>query len=757
MKHRIFYLATVLVLAACQQELDIPEEYTLERLTVDLVCEDGSALGSVDKLLVFDNRNEVHLFEREEGNRFATDEWPQGLRPGRALSAPEHSVSLTGEGLRIVLPHVQTIGDSAPFDTAADLLFGSVEMAANGLYRAELQRACGMLQLQIDADDVKSVTLTGNDHETLAGAFVIDDRTGELLLEQSDAGGIEAVTLVPRATDGKYERGTYCFCLPSVDFEKGFRLTLTDTSDYSAFVLHDEPLSIGRSRVTEIEMPAEGLEFGTPVYRDVTSPLEIDFSRVGYHWGECDYPDYPVVATLTPPEDGSDATDLINKAVSSAPTPGVVLLKAGTYNISGQISIKKNGIILRGEVDKSVDDPKARLLTTLLSTDQSAECKTTRPTFVVLWKANSKPTFDESTKTPILLDHIPTGAMSVPVVDPSLFNAGDRIVLYRPDNAAWVHDLGMDAIPGPGGIYSWYDYGHTFELAFERTIVDIRGHALYLDNPVPMDFDACYGGGYVMKTSLSRVAESGIEWLNLDSKYASPTDEAHKWRAVKLMNAEHCWVHGVCATHFAFGAVEISGYSRNITVEDCHCYEPVSQIDGQRRYAFSIGAAQLCLVRNCTADQDRHQFVSTNNDSAGPNVFLYCSSTRSYSNAGPHAHWATCFLYDNVQVDNELTVEDAQHWGYSSGAQGWQGTNHVFWNCKAGTIVCQSPQVTGTNWAWGCTGTKRPGSLEETNYEGSRPDGNWQSHNVPVSPQSLYEYQLQQRLAEGSTLEYLLR
>ena len=54
----------------------------------------------------------------------------------------------------------------------------------------------------------------------------------------------------------------------------------------------------------------------------------MDFSRVGYRWGDEDIPDVPVKLVLSPPEDGGDATALIQNAVDLV-SDGAVLLSKG--------------------------------------------------------------------------------------------------------------------------------------------------------------------------------------------------------------------------------------------------------------------------------------------------------------------------------------------------------------------------------------------------------------------------------------------
>ena len=102
--------------------------------------------------------------------------------------------------------------------------------------------------------------------------------------------------------------------------------------------------------------------------------------------------------------------------------------------------------------------------------------------------------------------------------------------------------------------------------------------------------------------------------------------------------------------------------------------------------------------------------------------------------------WASCVLYDNVRTNQLLRVHDRSNMG---SGHGWAGTTHVFWNCTAGQIVCQSPWVSGKNYCIGCVGPK-----DEGNFKG-RPDGVWISHDNPVETESLYEQQLENRRKIG--------
>ncbi len=510
--------------------------------------------------------------------------------------------------------------------------------------------------------------------------------------------------------------------------------------------------------------------------KGITSPADIDFSRVGYHYGEDEFPDYSIshpnnIIFISPKGNGKtaekdkliDRTQDIQEALNNVKKPGTVVLLKGRYYVSGHIKVPGR-VILRGETSKKKTEPRKRNLTTIISTMQDEYVDKTNPKVLTMGFAKCFRTI--TSEVDIVDEYVSEGSMSVNVSNSSLFRVGDEIIIRRPDQMNWRKDLGMDVIVERDGVGTkpWNnENGMTIDA--ERIITKIEGQTLYFENPLPMALEAKYGGGKVClyKWNRERFRESGVEYINFDS-FFDPTvlgekkgepfyaDENHNWTAVCVSGAQHCWVKGITATHFAYSAVAILGNSKNITVEDCHSYEPVSLIKGRRRYAFSIGRAQLCLVKNCTADKDRHQFVTTMVNSIGPHVFVDCSATNSYSNAGPHAHWATSVLYDNIKTDELLSVEDAYYWGAGKG-QGWQGANHVFWNCEAESIVCQNPQASARNWAWGCIGKKRWGSLDITQNEGDRPDGEYFSHGTHITPRSLYYDQLEKRKAAGISLK----
>lgn len=455
-----------------------------------------------------------------------------------------------------------------------------------------------------------------------------------------------------------------------------------------------------------------------------------DFSRVGYHWGDRDIPDVPVTLTLTAPEDGSDATRMIQQALDGAESPGAVLLKAGVYRVSGSLNITRSGIVLRGEGEA----------TKILATGtEKRDVLSIGPDFKLSADKGS---------TVSLEGRIPVGQMWLPLGSAAGFKAGDRILIGWNSDDKWVRDLKMDQIPprGDGGKVSQWS-ARAFRFSWERTVVKVEKKRIWLDNPIVMEMGAGYGEAFVSRYSAERITESGVEDILFESVFDPSEkdskgyfiDEDHAWNAVVFRAAEHCWAQGITSRHFGHGCVTLTQGAKNVTVRGCRSHEPVSIITGGRRYAYCFDDAQLCLYEDCRCDGDRHQFASGSRTS-GPNVFLDCRAEGSFADAGPHHRWATGILYDNVITDKDLCVQDR---GPAGSGQGWAGANFVFWNCEAGQrIVCQSPWVSAKNYAVGCTGPKKETTFKTLT---GRPDGVWEHYGEKVTPGSLYRYQLEER------------
>jgi hypothetical protein len=137
-------------------------------------------------------------------------------------------------------------------------------------------------------------------------------------------------------------------------------------------------------------------------------------------------------------------------------------------------------------------------------------------------------------------------------------------------------------------------------------------------------------------------------------------------------------------------------------------------------------------------------FVWTASLYPGPNVILNSTFRGRGSRIQPHMRWSTGLLVDNCTVPDGGI--DFPNRGVAGSGHGWTMGWAVAWNCVAATYVIQNPPG-AVNWAIGCIGRR----VRNARYFDSTPllpEGIFDSHGVPVAPQSLYLAQLKQRLGD---------
>lgn len=441
-----------------------------------------------------------------------------------------------------------------------------------------------------------------------------------------------------------------------------------------------------------------------------------DFSWCGYMGGGVTLPDVAVRLTVEPAATGDDTArlqDAINK-VSALPLGaggfrGAILLKKGTYRIAGTLKIAADGVVLRGEGQGERD-------TVLIATGATQRT-------LISFSGGGRASEVRGSRQAVADASVPLGARTITLASAAGFKPGDRIIVLRPSVQAWFDVIGANKLENP-----WQPGSK--DLRFERTVTAVEGNRLAFDVPLCNDLKAEYGGGFVYKVGGSdRLRNVGIENLRGDSEYKGDTDEDHGWNLVQFTGVENGWAKDVTSLHFGYSCVGIGGGSRNITVEDCSCLDPISLIEGGRRYSFAV-TGQMNLVQRCVTRHGRHDFVM-HATVPGPNVFLDCRAEKAHSDTGPHHRWSCGTLYDNVSVSGHAM--NVQNRGNSGTGHGWAGAYMVFWNSRADSIDCQKPP-TAQNYAIGCITPRQKGT------------GAWDSPGRPVEPRSLYLAQLAERL-----------
>jgi hypothetical protein len=427
---------------------------------------------------------------------------------------------------------------------------------------------------------------------------------------------------------------------------------------------------------------------GTLTYRADEKGNRIpDFSRVGYKDGDAPIPELPVTRVVEPLADKAAFADAIVQKALDETKSGAVLLKRGTYRFAGGIFLRNPGVVLRGE-GEGVDG------TVLVATQKKQH------TLIVVG-GEGQAQAEKDSRQEITDDYVPCGADTLTVADASGFKVGDEVIVRRASTAKWISVLGMDKIPPRSdgtAIQQWAPGSK--DLAFERRITAISGKTLTLDAPVTNALEREFGPHAVSQLHFpQRIEEIGVENLRCISEFASPYDEDHGWSAIAFRAARNGWVRHITAEHFGFACVAIGRSARNITVEDSTCLDPVSKIEGGRRYPFQI-TGQRNLVQRCKARNGRHDFA-LDSSVPGPNVFSDCTATQSHADSGPHHRWSCGVLYDNVTITAAKGAKgvgiNIRNRGNLGTGHGWTGAYQVIWNSTAPEMIVQNPP-TARNW-----------------------------------------------------------
>jgi len=436
-----------------------------------------------------------------------------------------------------------------------------------------------------------------------------------------------------------------------------------------------------------------------------------DFTACGYKAGKEGIP-YVPTRVIVKPGDGDDRA-LIQAAIDrvAALTPdangfrGAVLLTAGEYQVSGPLLISTSGVVLRGVGESETEG------TRLKSTDRSGIYLSNET--ILLEIQGSGSATGTGTAQAITSPYVPAGSSSFEVASAFGFSVGSEVRVYRPGTTGWITAIGMDQLSAnDNGIDNRWKPPMR-DLYWHRTIQRIEGNRIFLDAPITTAIDQAYGGGTVQKyTFAGRIEKCGVEDIRGLSSYdetkrdsaGNYIDEAHAWTFIEIESAQNCWVRRVTSRYFAYSCVSLEKGAKWVSVLNCQSLDPVSVVDGGRRYAFNIDDCELCLVKDCTNDSDRHQFV-THSNTSGPNAFVNGTSTRAFSECGPHHEWANGILWDRITVSGSLATFAIRNRGNAGSGHGWAAANSLAWNCAAPEFDVENPP-TARNWMIGCVGIR---------------------------------------------------
>ena len=472
-----------------------------------------------------------------------------------------------------------------------------------------------------------------------------------------------------------------------------------------------------------------------------------DFSHAGYMGGDADLPSVPVVRTIAPVS-GDNTTHIQNAidAVGALPLVdgirGALLLTAGTYSVSGTVTVPYDGVVLRGAgmgqtvIYATGDNPHQR--------DVIVRGASTR-----IWGGSEK----SGTRQIIQDAVVPVGAMTVTVTNGAAYRVGQPLIIYHPCSQSWLNAIDQGGVPYPDpSSPSDPDERWTvdqYPVTYHRYITAINGNTLTLDAPLFYTLQKSLSESYVYEPKMNgTVCQSGIEQLTVDIQSAGGEDENHAWNAVRFRSIENAWA--VDCEFIGFGQSGIvTEACRRSTFLRCRAVDPVAITTGERKYNFNTYLhSQLNLFKDCYAHGGRHNYISNGTSGTSGNVFLHCISDSALNANEGHRAWTQGMLYDGHKDQNMVrpfTLGLYNRVAMGTG-HGWAAVQSVLWNCDVdadyGTIGLQKPP-TAQNYAIGCkakTITGKPVNASQFTrgyVEGQNQDG--------LTPQSLYEAQLNVR------------
>ncbi len=487
---------------------------------------------------------------------------------------------------------------------------------------------------------------------------------------------------------------------------------------------------------------------------DAQSDTIMDFSTAGYEQGAAPIPDAPVAATVSPSggDDTAGIQGAINTVAAMALNPatglrGAVLLKPGSYKVSGSLTITASGVVLRGS--GSGDSPSTNTVITMTA------AATPYP-LAVLGTSGSTPTYLGST-TPITDAYVPAGTLTVDVTSTAGLGVGTTVIIERPVTAAWESFMGMTpadlGTTCGGSPCNWITVGN-HGLKTDRTIAAIDGNRITLDAPMSDSINSTYCGvdGATVQayTFPGRISKVGVE--NLRAIAPPPPDNlippTPSYQLVATFAVLNAWVRNLTAQD-TLQSVDIESYSKQVTVTNVAITHTVTQTANAKFMEFYIAGGTQVLMDTVSDVADNMFFFSTSSETQGPNV-LRNGTFQGDLAIEPHQRWATGLLVEDTTISaiDGSTQGDINLWDrgdYGTG-HGWAIGWGVVWNSTANAFLIQQPPGS-ENWCIGCLGAQ----LTRAAPGGSvvLPEGAIDSPGSYVFPSSLYQAQLNERLGRA--------
>ncbi len=374
-----------------------------------------------------------------------------------------------------------------------------------------------------------------------------------------------------------------------------------------------------------------------------------------------------IYTTLTPANTLAD----INNAINSCPSNQVVSLGAGTYNLSGGITIvKRNGVVLRGQgtntLLKFTGTPY--LANILIEGDfRSAIWNGTDGS--VNWTGGYAP-----------------GSSNLVLASTSGLTVGKCICLdqlndFDDVNAANAYETTGGSIPGCSGGTGCIDCGRSCGTRTQQQYVRvtaINGNTITISPPLAMPNWRASQSPQVWWINSTAIM-CGIEDLCIDGTLSNPDNYAAN---ISMWNTWNCWVKNVRATNNYTG----SGNSSQVHIQQSgraevrHCY-----FYGTKAYASVNYGLLPIMVSSALIEDNIFNAIGAAvlpNYAPSANVFSFNYATNN-ANGDPHAMSHTFWFHGSHGCMNlmEGNFANGVRGDYFHGSGGY---NTVFRNCFSG-------------------------------------------------------------------------
>jgi hypothetical protein len=461
-----------------------------------------------------------------------------------------------------------------------------------------------------------------------------------------------------------------------------------------------------------------------------------DFSNAGYRGGDVEIPNITRIAATIPAGSSlAQINSIITSANVSASNPGVVLMEAGTYSISGTINVNKPGLVLRGAGDGRSGGPVTLIRQTNTSTSDDFS--------TIHFSGTGDENFGSEvsgSRSEITTSWVKVGARSFNVANSGLYSVGDNVVIEHPSNAAW-----KDAVD-PEGWWDTVNFGTDRYIRYHRYITAISGNTITVDAPVFNHLKRSLSVSYLYKYNRSgTLKECALESISVEAA-------AGNKYAVIFSRVENCWIQNSSVRNFQRGGFLINRASTRCTVYNCRSVDPTGTEIGNNWYNFHVERGQLILFDSCYTSKSRHAFIANGNGLDSGVVVLNSTMNDPRTSAEMHKYWGQGMLFDNCMTTNRGTDDVIRFYnrGGSGDNHGWSAAHCVIWasNAGGGAFTVMKP-VQAQNYAIGSLNASVNG---QGINGGTGPKGYEEGTGQPgLEPASLYLAQLAERLGDSGT------